>query len=73
MTVAAVIIDDEFKSLAILKNKLERLCPNINVIGETQDPEEAIDLITNLKPQLVFLDIAMPGICLLYTSPSPRD
>ena len=75
MTVAAVIIDDEFKSLAILKNKLERLCPNINVIGETQDPEEAIDLITNLKPQLVFLDIAMPGMNgfeMLQKIPDPK-
>ncbi len=62
MTVTAILVDDENKSLAILKNKLERLCPNINVIGETQDPEEAIDLITNLNPQLVFLDIAMPGM-----------
>ena len=54
MTVTAILVDDEHKSLAILKNKLERLCPNVTVIGETQDPEEAIDLITNLKPQLVF-------------------
>ncbi|WP_298515235.1 LytTR family DNA-binding domain-containing protein [uncultured Kordia sp.] len=62
MTVTAILVDDEHKSLAILKNKLERLCPNVSVIGETQDPEEAIDLIVNLKPQLVFLDIAMPGM-----------
>lgn len=62
MTVTAILVDDENKSLAILKNKLERLCPNINVIGETQDPEEAIELITSLNPQLVFLDIAMPGM-----------
>lgn len=62
MTVTAILIDDEHKSLAILKNKLERLCPNIDVIGETQDPEEAIELIIHLQPQLVFLDIAMPGM-----------
>lgn len=62
MTVNAILIDDEHKSLAILKNKLERLCPNVTVIGETQDPEEAIELITDLDPQLVFLDIAMPGM-----------
>jgi two-component system LytT family response regulator len=62
MTVTAILVDDEHKSLAILKNKLERLCPNITIIGETQDPEEAIDLIISLKPQLVFLDIAMPGM-----------
>lgn len=60
MIVTAILIDDERKALAILKNKLERLCPNVNVIGETQNPEEGIELIKQLKPQLVFLDIAMP-------------
>lgn len=60
MTVTAILIDDERKALAILKNKLERLCPNVSVIGETQNPEEGIELIMQLKPQLVFLDIAIP-------------
>ncbi|MEM6721506.1 MAG: LytTR family DNA-binding domain-containing protein [Bacteroidota bacterium] len=74
MNVTAVLIDDEFKSLAILKNKLERLCPNVTIIGETQDPEEAVKLISNLKPQLVFLDIAMPnmnGFEVLQQIPKP--
>lgn len=60
MKVTALLIDDERKALAILKNKLERLCPNVNIIGETQDPKEGIELIKKLNPQLVFLDIAMP-------------
>jgi len=75
MTVTAILIDDEFKSLAILKNKLQRLCPNVTIVGETQDPEEAIDLIANLKPQLVFLDIAMPGMNgfeMLQKIPTPQ-
>ena len=58
--VTAIIIDDERKALAILKNKLERLCPDVNIIGETQNPIEGIEFIKKLKPQLVFLDIAMP-------------
>ena len=58
--VTAIIIDDERKALAILKNKLERLCPDVEIIGETQSPAEGIELIKKLKPQLVFLDIAMP-------------
>lgn len=60
MKVTALLIDDERKALAILKNKLERLCPNVNIVGETQDPKEGIELIKRLNPQLVFLDIAMP-------------
>lgn len=60
--ITAILIDDERKALAILENKLERLCPNIEIIAKTQEPKEGIDLINTLKPQLVFLDIAMPGM-----------
>lgn len=62
MTIKTILIDDERKALAILKNKLERLCPNIEVVAQTQNPKEGIDLIKNLKPDLVFLDVAMPEI-----------
>lgn len=61
-TITAILIDDERKALAILRNKLERLCPNIEIIAETQDPNEGLELIQTLKPQLVFLDIAMPNM-----------
>lgn len=56
----AILIDDEPKALAILRNKIERLCPNINIIGTSQDPQKAIEILITLKPDLVFLDIAMP-------------
>lgn len=62
MKITCVLIDDEPKAIAILKNKLERLCPGIDIIGESQNPEEGLILIKKLKPQLVFLDIAMPGM-----------
>jgi two-component system LytT family response regulator len=62
MKIKTILIDDERKALAILKNKIERLCPNIEVIAETQSPKEGIELIKTLNPQLVFLDIAMPEI-----------
>lgn len=58
--IKTLLIDDEPKALAILKNKIERLCPDLSVIGETQSPKEGLILIEQLKPQLVFLDIAMP-------------
>jgi len=62
MKIKTILVDDERKALAILKNKIERLCPGIDVIAETQNPKEAISLIMNLKPDLVFLDIAMPEL-----------
>ena len=62
MTIKTILIDDERKALAILKNKLERLCPEIEIIAETQNPKEGIKFIKDLKPDLVFLDIAMPEL-----------
>lgn len=60
--ITAILIDDERKALSILENKLERLCPNIKIIAKTQVPKDAIELIQNLEPQLIFLDVAMPEI-----------
>ena len=74
MNINAIIIDDEPKALAILKNKIERFCSNVTIIGESQNPEEAIELIKKKKPNLVFLDIAMPqksGFDLLREIPNP--
>lgn len=62
MTIKTILIDDERKALAILKNKLERLCPNVEIIATSQNPKEGIKLIKTLKPDLVFLDIAMPEL-----------
>jgi two-component system LytT family response regulator len=62
MIINAILIDDERKALAILKNKIERLCPNVKIIAETQNPVEGIEFIKKLKPQLVFLDVAMPEL-----------
>ncbi|RAJ18095.1 LytR/AlgR family response regulator transcription factor [Olleya aquimaris] len=62
MNIKTILIDDERKALAILKNKLERLCPNVDVIAQTQNPKEGIELIKTLQPDLVFLDIAMPEL-----------
>ena len=60
MKIKALLIDDERKALAILRHKIERKCPNVTIIGETQSPNEGVALIQELKPALVFLDIAMP-------------
>lgn len=74
MNVTAILVDDEPKALAILKNKIERFCTNVNIVAETQNPEEALELIQKMNPQLVFLDIAMPqmsGFDLLAKIPNP--
>jgi len=60
MGIKAILIDDEHKAIEILKNKIERMCPTIEIIGATQNPEEGLQLLTELQPQLLFLDVAMP-------------
>lgn len=60
MNITALLVDDEPKAIAILENKLYRHCPQVQVIGRSQSPNEALHLIETLKPQLVFLDISMP-------------
>ena len=56
----ALIIDDE----RLARNELRRLLenfPKVNIVGEASNADEAIVLIDELKPDLLFLDIQMPG------------
>ncbi|QHT69040.1 response regulator transcription factor [Rhodocytophaga rosea] len=56
----ALIIDDE----RLARNELKRLLeayPKINVVGEAVNAEDALDKIEQLSPDLLFLDIQMPG------------
>ena len=58
--IRAILIDDEMTSLQNLKQKLDEFCRQITVVAATQNPEEAISIIRNLKPDVLFLDIEMP-------------
>jgi two-component system LytT family response regulator len=57
----ALIVDDE----RIARQELRRLLaahPEIEVAGEARTGEEALELIERLEPDVVFLDIRMPGM-----------
>ena len=56
----AILVDDELSSLQNLQYKLLEYCPTIKVVAQTQNPEEAIQLIHQYKPDVIFLDIEMP-------------
>lgn len=58
--IKAIIVDDELSSLQNLQQKLAVFCPAVKVIASIQKPEEAIERIRELKPNLLFLDIEMP-------------
>lgn len=56
----AIIVDDE----RLARNELKRLLedfPKIEVIGEAANADEALPMIEELSPELLFLDIQMPG------------
>jgi two-component system LytT family response regulator len=56
----AILIDDELSSLQNLQQKLVEFCPDVIITGTTQKPEEAILMIRQNKPDVIFLDIEMP-------------
>lgn len=57
----AIIIDDEPKIRKVIQIKLEQFCPDIKVVETASNVQEGYQKIISIKPQLIFLDISMPG------------
>ena len=60
MPIKAIIIDDERLARNELKKLLEQH-PDITIIDEASNVDEAIEKIDLSRPDLIFLDIQMPG------------
>lgn len=60
MKLRSIIVEDEETSREILRNYLGKYCPNIEIIGDAANVEEALFLIRNNEIDLVFLDVEMP-------------
>jgi len=58
--IQSVIVEDESSAREVLKSYLAKYCPQIEIIGEAHNSKEAIPLLHELQPQLVFLDVEMP-------------
>lgn len=56
----ALIVDDERLARAELRRLLSPF-KDINIVGEAVNAEDALAKITELNPELIFLDIQMPG------------
>jgi two-component system LytT family response regulator len=56
----AIVIDDEDISAQSLCGKIGLYCPGIKVLKAFTRPEQALQEIEELRPDLVFLDIEMP-------------
>ncbi|RAJ10692.1 LytTR family two component transcriptional regulator [Chitinophaga skermanii] len=58
--ITTIIVDDEPVAIHRLRQALQ-VYPQVHIIGEAYDGITAAQLINKLKPQLVFLDIRIPG------------
>lgn len=61
MPISALIVDDEKNGRENLAGLIKSHCPQIKVVGEARSVEQAIASIQEHQPQLIFLDIEMPG------------
>jgi two-component system, LytTR family, response regulator len=61
MPMRAFLADDERAARARLRRLLDRH-PQIEIIGEATNGLEAVEAIERLRPELLFLDVQMPGL-----------
>ncbi|RPI87974.1 MAG: DNA-binding response regulator [Chloroflexi bacterium] len=61
MPTSVVLVDDHPVVRAGIKNLLER-APDIVVIGEASDGNDALKMVTDLSPDVLLLDMELPGI-----------
>lgn len=60
-TIKTIIIDDERLAREELKSLLKNFA-EIEIISEAKNGEEGVKLINELNPDLIFLDVNMPGL-----------
>lgn len=61
MNITCLIIDDEQLARELLREYIAHI-PEISVIGEASKGKDAIEMIDSQKPDLIFLDVQMPGM-----------
>lgn len=59
--IRAIIVDDEPKAIKTLTMLIETYCKNVSVINHATSAFDAVSIILKEKPDVVFLDINMPG------------
>src|SRR5712691_6317454 len=60
-TISAILVDDEQLAREELSYLLKEF-PDVEVLGMGRNGLEAVKLIENLEPDVVFLDVQMPGL-----------
>jgi two-component system LytT family response regulator len=57
----ALMVDDEAEARGALRVLLAKHAPEVQLIAEAGSVADALPLIVRHKPQLLFLDVQMPG------------
>jgi len=60
--VRALVVDDEPLLRTHLAHHLSQLWPELEIAGEARNGREAVDLAVRLRPDVVFMDVHMPGM-----------
>lgn len=60
-SIRTIIVDDELNARNVIKNMILQLGLPVDIVGEAGDAEEALAKIRQQQPELLFLDIQMPG------------
>ncbi|MBT9491040.1 MAG: response regulator transcription factor [Paucibacter sp.] len=60
--VRAVLADDERLMREQLRARLNEVWPDLEIVAEAKNGLEAVELVRQHRPDLVFLDIRMPGL-----------
>jgi DNA-binding LytR/AlgR family response regulator len=62
MTIKAILADDEQNLTDYLKSRLNALWPELDIVATAANGAEALRVIDDHAPDVVFLDIKMPGL-----------
>src|SRR5210317_810497 len=57
----AIIVEDEAKLREVLAVKIKKFCPELKLVAKAESAKKAYASIAYYKPDIVFLDIMMPG------------
>lgn len=61
MTIRVVLVDDQ-KDIRESVAAMLSVAPDIEVVGQARDGKSGIDLVDRLRPDVVLMDIEMPGM-----------
>ncbi len=59
-SITAIIVDDERDARDGLESLIDSFLPNIKIIAKSENAQNALEIIIDKRPEIIFLDIQMP-------------